>query len=193
MRAEIVHHHQITRFQQPRKRITDVQCTGWGALRGLITNLRKSAIGWVATVNLLASGYASFRLETRDADPYSIAPFSKDILFEEGSPHMSAQTRLFLLITPPGRPFGPIGAACVIIGSTDRMRGLEVELSSTIELEVKMENAGLPEYEIHRAIQRLRMNYPTIREISYEAAESLGLIKRSGDVAGSSGRNVGHR
>ena len=73
------------------------------------------------------------------------------------------------------------------------MCGLEVELSNTIELEEKLENAGLPEYEIDRAIQRLRMNYPTIREISYEAAESLELIKRSGDVAGSSGRNVGHR
>ena len=34
--------------------------------------------------NLLASGYASFWLETGDADPCSLAPFSKDILIKEG-------------------------------------------------------------------------------------------------------------
>jgi hypothetical protein len=65
------------------------------------------------------------------------------------------------------------------------MRGLEVKLSSTMELEQRLERAGLPECEIDRASERLRMNYPTIREISNETAESLGLIKRSGDVASS--------
>lgn len=98
---------------------------------------------------------------------------------------MSPETRLFLLITPPRRPFTPIGVTCVIVGSTNEMHGIESEFSGRKDLEKKLENAGLPEFETARAVQRIKRNYPTFCEINIETAEKLRLIRRTGDVASS--------
>lgn len=95
---------------------------------------------------------------------------------------MSREMRLFLLITPPSRPFEPIRAACTIVGKTDRMYGIGAEFPSAHELETRLAAAGLPGSEIDRAIQRLEMNHPTFSEISHGAAERLRLVEPCGDV-----------
>jgi hypothetical protein len=101
---------------------------------------------------------------------------------------MSPETRLFLLITPPSRPFAPIGVTCAIIGNTNEMHGIESEFSGRKDLERKLEEAGLPEFQTARAVQRIKRNYPTFCEITIETAEKLRLIRRSGDVASSDGK-----
>ena len=103
---------------------------------------------------------------------------------------MSPETRLFLLITPPSRPFAPIGVTCVIIGNTNEMHGIESEFSGRKDLENKLEEAGLPESETARAVQRIKRNYPTFCEITIETAEKLRLIGRSGDVASRDGKGI---
>jgi hypothetical protein len=103
---------------------------------------------------------------------------------------MSPGTRLFLLIAPPSRPFAPIGVTCVIIGNTNEMHGIESEFSGRKDLENKLEEAGLPELETVRAVQRLKRNYPTFCEITIETAEKLRLIGRSGDLASSDGKEI---
>jgi hypothetical protein len=103
---------------------------------------------------------------------------------------MSPETRLFLLITPPGRPFAPIGVTCVIIGDTNEMHGIESEFSGRKDLEGKLGEAGLPEFQTARAVQRIKRNYPTFYEITIETAEKLRLIRRSGDVASSDGEGI---
>jgi len=103
---------------------------------------------------------------------------------------MSPETRLFLVITPPIAPFDPIGATCAVIGNMDQMRGVEATFSNTKELEQKLETAGLPEFEIERAIERLHRNHPTFREITIEIADNLRLIKRSGAAASSVGEGM---
>jgi hypothetical protein len=50
---------------------------------------------------------------------------------------------------------------------------VEVKFFSAKELKQKLETAGLPEFEIARAIERLHWNRPSFREISFEIAESL--------------------
>ena len=89
---------------------------------------------------------------------------------------MSPEARLFLLITPPRRPFAPIGVTCAIIGNSDEMHGIGSEISGRKELEEKLEKAGLPELEIARAVQRVKRNYPTFCEIKFETAKKLRLI-----------------
>jgi hypothetical protein len=99
---------------------------------------------------------------------------------------MSPETRLFLLIAPPHSPSAPIGVTCAIIGNSNEMHGIESEFSGRRELEKTLEKAGLPEFEIARAVQRVKRNSPTFCEITIETAEKLRLIKRSGNVAASS-------
>jgi len=95
---------------------------------------------------------------------------------------MPPETRLFLLITaPPGR-FAPIGVTCAIIGNTNKMRGIESQFSGRKELKKQLEAAGLPEFEIARAVQRLKHNFPTFYEITVEIAEKLRLIRRLSNV-----------
>jgi hypothetical protein len=48
-----------------------------------------------------------------------------------------------------------------------------VKFFSAKELKQKLETAGLPEFEIARAIERLHTNRPSFREINMEIAESL--------------------
>jgi hypothetical protein len=103
---------------------------------------------------------------------------------------MSPETRLFLLITPPRRPFAPIGVTCAITANTNGIHGIESEFSGWKELEKKLEEAGLPEIEIARAVQRIKRNYPTICEITIETAEKLRLIRRSSNVASSDGEGI---
>src|SRR5580700_1131149 len=107
-----------------------------------------------------------------------------------GSPHMSPETRLFLLITPPRRPFAPIGVTCAITANTNGIHGIEAEFSGRKELEKKLDEAGLPEVEIARAVERIKRNYPTICEITIETAENLRLIRRSGNVESSDGEGI---
>jgi hypothetical protein len=87
---------------------------------------------------------------------------------------MSPDARLFLLITPPRAPFGPIETTCAVVGNTDQTHQLvEVKFFSAKELKQKLKIAGLPEFEIARAIARLHTNRPSFREINMEIAESL--------------------
>jgi hypothetical protein len=88
---------------------------------------------------------------------------------------MSPDARLFLLITPPSIPFGPIETTCAVVGNTDQThRLIEVKcFSAAKELKQKLKTAGLPEFEIARAIARLHTNRPSFREINMEIAESL--------------------
>jgi hypothetical protein len=87
---------------------------------------------------------------------------------------MSPDARLFLLITPPSVPFGPIETTCAAVGNTDQTHHVvDVTFFSAKELKLKLESAGLPEFEIARAIERLHWNRPSFREISFEIAESL--------------------
>lgn len=96
---------------------------------------------------------------------------------------MPPETRLFLLITPPRTPFGPIEASCTIVGTSSRMFGTGAQFSSVQDLETRLATAGLPDFEIDRAILRLEVNHPTFSEISHAVADSLRLIHTSGDVS----------
>ena len=95
---------------------------------------------------------------------------------------MPPETKLFLIIMPPKSPFGPIESSCTIVGQPDAMCGIGTEFSSSPELAARLATAGLPDFEIERAILRLEMNQPTFSEISHAAAESLQLIQPSGEV-----------
>lgn len=95
---------------------------------------------------------------------------------------MSRETRLFLLITPPAKPFGRIEVACTVVGNTETNYGICAEFSRVDELESRLASAGLPHQEIRRAVERLGMNYPTFHEISHAIAENMSLIDTSDDV-----------
>lgn len=98
---------------------------------------------------------------------------------------MPPETRIFLLITPPQRPFSPIEASCTVVGNADKIFGTRAEFGTAKELETRLMKAGLPECEIERAILRLETAYPTFNEISHAVAESLGLIQPSADLSNS--------
>lgn len=97
---------------------------------------------------------------------------------------MSSEIRLFLLITPPRSGRGPIRAECAIVGNADEMCGIPAVFSNVKELEQSLEAAGLPSYDVDRAIQRLEFDHPTFGEISHSIAENLRLIKRTGGPCG---------
>ena len=50
--------------------------------------------------------------------------------------------------------------------------------------------AGLSIFEIARAVDRLRRNYPTFCEVSIQTAEKMRWIERSGDEASSVGEEM---
>jgi hypothetical protein len=50
---------------------------------------------------------------------------------------------------------------------------VEVKFFNAKELKLKLETAGLPEFDTARTVERLHRNRPSFREISFEIAESL--------------------
>jgi hypothetical protein len=92
---------------------------------------------------------------------------------------MSPEARLFLLITPPSIPFGPIETTFTVVGNTDQTHHVvEVKFFSAKELKQKLETAGLPEFEIARAIERIRSGKAIVEGVEAAGLATLRLRRR---------------